>query len=404
MAARARVAPPVAGQVAQLLRAARLSAAALCVSLLSGCSALPAMDSLNPFSSSGPRMAELTPIQATATLRQAWSYQIGKAGTSVFYPAVVPGGAVFVAAADGSIARLEGGQAVWRINAGTALSAGVGSDGVTVVVGTEEGEVLAFSARDGSSLWQARVSSEVLAPPLVEGDLVVVKSGDNRVVAFNAQGVRKWLYQRPTPSLSLRSTAPMMFADRFVLTGFPAGKLVALASHNGAPVWEGTVALPKGATELDRVTDVVAPPAALGPLGCGVAFQGKLTCFDFSQNGSTVWSRDISSAAGLALDNRGVYVTDDSSAVQALSPDSGSSLWKQDKLLNRRVTAPLPVAGGYLVVADAEGVVHLLNRDDGAFAARFTTDGSPVITPPQRLGDQILIQTRQGNVYALEVQ
>lgn len=380
-----------------------LPLAALVTALLSGCSMMPSFDSLNPFASKGPKMAELTPIQATAELRQAWNYQIGKAGDAVFYPAIV-GSVVYVAAADGSIARLEDGKAVWRISAGKPLSAGVGSDGATVVVGTRTGDVLAFSAKDGAPVWQAKVSSEVLAPPLVVGDLVVVRSGDNRLFAFDAQGKRKWLYQRPTPPLSLRTTAPMVLADQFVLTGFPGGKLVALANHNGAPVWEGTVASPKGATELDRVADVVSTPATGGALGCAVAYQGRVTCFDFSQGGSTVWSRELSSAAGLSLDPRGVYVTDDSSAVQALSLESGASVWKQDKLLHRRVTAPLALGRNHLVVADVQGVVHLLNRDDGDFSARFSTDGSPINSAPQQLGSQILVQTQQGSVYALEVQ
>ncbi|MGB4466562.1 MAG: outer membrane protein assembly factor BamB [Azovibrio sp.] len=385
------------------MRTRLLPLAALLTGLLTGCSMLPSMDSLNPFASKGPKMAELGPIQPTVELRQAWSYSIGKAGEAVFYPVVV-GSAVYVAAADGSIARLEQGTAVWRIHAGKALSAGVGSDGATVVVGTRNGEVLAFSARDGAPLWQARVSSEVLAPPLVAGEMIVVRSGDNRVFAFDAQGKRKWLYQRPTPPLSLRSTAPMVLADQFVLLGFPGGKLVALANHNGAPVWEGVVAAPKGVTELDRVADVVSAPATGGAIGCAVAYQGRVTCFDFSQGGSTVWSRELSSAAGLGLDSRGVYVTDDSSAIQALSLSSGASLWKQDKLLNRRVTAPLVLGRNLLVVGDAQGVVHLLNRDDGDFAARFSTDGSPINAVPQQLGSQILVQTQQGNVYALDVQ
>ncbi len=380
-----------------------LPVAALLAGLLGGCSLMPSMDSLNPFASKGPRMAELTPIQASAELRQVWSYQIGKAGMAVFHPAVA-GNSVYVAAADGSLARLDQGQPAWRINAGKPLSAGVGSDGVMVVVGTSEGEVLAFSARDGSPLWQARVSSEVLAPPLVAGDLVVVRSGDNRVVAFDGQGKRKWLYQRPTPTLFLRSTSPMVLADQFVLGGFPGGKLVALAGHNGAPVWEGAVATPKGATELDRVADVVAAPATGGALGCAVAFQGRVTCFDFSQGGSTLWSRELSSSAGLALDARGVYVSDDDSNLHALAVDTGASLWKQDRLLHRRLSAPLVLGRNRLVVGDVQGVVHLINRDDGDFAARFTTDGSPITAPPQLLGGQILVQTRQGGVYALEVQ
>lgn len=380
-----------------------LPALVLMAGLLGGCSLMPSMDNLNPFASKGPRMAELTPIQASATLRQVWSYQIGKAGMAVFYPAIV-GHSVYVAAADGSLARLDQGQPVWRIQAGKPLSAGVGSDGVTVVVGTAAGEVLAFSARDGAPLWQARVSSEVLAPPLVVGDLVVVRSGDNRVVAFDARGQRKWLYQRPTPTLFLRSTAPMLLVEPFVLVGFPGGKLVAIASHNGAPVWEGTVATPKGATELDRLADVVAAPATAGPLGCAVAFQGRLTCFDFAQGGTTLWARELSSAAGLAVDPRGVYVSDDEGSLHALAVESGASLWKQDRLSHRRLTAPLVVNRSYLALGDVQGVVHLLRRDDGDFAARFTTDGSPIMAPPQLGNGQIVLQTRQGGVYALEVQ
>lgn len=375
----------------------------LLVAALAGCSSISLPDTLNPFASNAPKMAELTPIEASATLSQSWSYKIGKAEGFAFYPAIV-GDSVYVAAADGSLARLEGGQPQWRIKAAPALTAGVGSDGTTVVVGMRDGSVLAFSAADGSPKWQAKVSSEVLAPPLVSGDLVLVRSGDNRVFAFDQEGKRKWLYQRPTPALSLRNSAPMVEADRFILVGFPSGKLVALARNNGAPAWEGTVAFPKGATELDRVADVVAPLVTAGPLGCAVAYQGKVTCFDFSRGGTALWSRDMSSSAGLALDARGVFVTDEKGAIQAMSLDTGGSLWKQDKLFNRRVTGPLAIGRNHLAVADVQGVVHLLNRDDGAFAARFVTDGSPIIIPPQRLGSQIIVQTQQGGVYALDIQ
>lgn len=73
---------------------------------------------------------------------------------------------------------------------------------------------------------------------------------------------------------------------------------------------------------------------------CAVAFQGKVACFDIS-SGNTVWSRDMSSAVGLTLEGRHLYVTDDKGAVYALDIASGASIWKQDKLLNRGVGAPV---------------------------------------------------------------
>ena len=46
-------------------------------------------DAINPFASSGPKIAELFPIKATAEVRQAWSVSVGKAGSYVLVPAVV---------------------------------------------------------------------------------------------------------------------------------------------------------------------------------------------------------------------------------------------------------------------------------------------------------------------------
>ena len=380
-------------------RVAPIAVALGAVFLLGACSSL---DAMNPFASKGPKMAELQPFKASVEARVAWRESVGKSDLYSFTPAVV-GNAVYAASRDGTIVRLEDGKRVWRINAGLPLSGGVGADGRILVVGTAKGDVLAFDTSDGKALWSAKVSSDVLAPPAIGEGLVVVRSGDNRLIAFDAiDGKRKWTYQRSTPPLSLRSTSAPLIDGKFVLSGFPGGKLIAVSVANGAAVWEGTVALPKGATELDRVADITSQPVVSGRTICAVAFQGKVSCFDIG-SGNTLWARDMSSAVGLTIDARYLYVTDDKGAVHALDMASGASIWKQDKLLNRRVTAPLP-RRGLIVVADAQGYVHFLNRDDGAFVGRLSTDGSPVVAPLQSLDSRVLVQTSGGAVLAIEAQ
>lgn len=376
----------------------------LLVAGLSGCATIAdGIDAINPFSGSGPKMTPLAPIKDAADVRLSWSVNVGKAGAYTFTPAIVDK-SVYAAAQDGTVYKLEEGKTIWKINAGQALSAGVGANGSLVVVGTPKGDVLAFSASDGKPLWQAKVSSEVLAAPSVGEAGVAVKSGDNRVFLFDSvDGGRKWVYQRSTPTLSVRSAGAPVFADSYLFVGFPGGKLLALNLQNGAPVWEGAVALPKGATELDRVADIVAPPVIEARQVCAVAFQGKVACFDLGQNGAMIWSRDLSSAAGVALDGRYLFVTDDKGAVYALDRLSGSSLWKQDKLLNRRVSGPA-VYRGNVVVADGEGIVHFLSREDGSFVGRQKTDGTPVRAPVQQLGSGFLVQTSGGNLSAIEAQ
>lgn len=378
------------------------------IALLAGCSTISeTADKLNPFSSSAPKIkpAELAAIQPTAELRLLWQAGIGAAGEFAFTPAVV-GDSVYAAARDGSVARFDGGRQVWRISAGQTLSGGVGSDGRLVAVGTPKGEVLAFSAETGAPLWKARASSEILAAPAVgegpNGGLIVVRSGDSRLFGFEASdGKRRWVYQRSTPALSLRSHVGVLLANEAVLAGFPGGKLVAISPKNGAALWEGTVALPKGATELERMADITSPPVMAGREICAVAFQGRIACFD-QASGNVLWARDLSSSAGLDMDDRHVFVSDDKGAVHAFDRHNGASLWKQDKLFMRGLSRPV-VLGGHVAVADYQGVVHLLRGEDGAFAARFNTDGSDVQADPQRLTGGFLVQTGKGGLFALAV-
>lgn len=367
---------------------------------LAGCSTL---DKINPFAASGKqKMAELQSFTPSAEIRSQWQAKVGKAGDYVFTPAVV-GSSVYAAAQDGTLVRLDNGVQVWRISVGMPISGGVGSDGKLVAVGTPKGDLLAFDAADGKPLWKAKASSDILAAPAVGDDMVVVRSGDNRLYGYDQlDGKRKWVYQRTNPALSLRNAAPPLISDHHVFAGFPGGKLVAVSLQNGAAVWEGTVALPKGATELDRVADITSPPVIDGSEVCAVAYQGRVACFDLT-NGNLIWARDMSSAAGMAMDSRNVYISDDKGAVHALDRYRGASLWKQDKLFLRQLSAPL-VVRGLVAVADVKGVVHFLNHEDGSFAARFNTDGTPVAALPQALDHGWLFQTTGGGLFALDVQ
>ena len=87
-------------------------------------------------------------------------------------------------------------------------------------------------------------------------------------------------------------------------------------------------------------------------------------------------------------------------AVHALDRANGATVWKQDKLFMRQVSRPVALAN-HVAVGDYQGVVHLLRRDNGSFAARYNTDSSGIAAEPQRLERGFLMQTRNGGLYAL---
>lgn len=367
---------------------------------LGGCAGGFSWNPLSWFESAPTQVpAPLAPIASPIAVRTLWQASVGDGGHAAFSPAVAAG-SVFAAGGDGTVARIDErtGRQLWRVDVGSRLSGGVGTDGTLVVVGSAEGEVIALEA-SGQVRWRARVSSEVLAPPEVAGDLVVVRSADSRVFGFDARdGRRRWVYQRQTPSLAVRSPSGLAVSGGHVFAGFPGGKLVALAQSNGGLRWEGTVSLPRGTTELERMSDVSGRPWVGERNACAVAHQGRAACFDLA-NGTVLWAREISSSAGLAVDARYVFVSEDRGAVSALDRTTGTSVWRQDKLQYRRLSAPLPLAQE-VVVGDVEGYLHLLSREDGAFAGRVATDGTPIRGAPVRIEGGFVVQTRGGGLYA----
>jgi outer membrane protein assembly factor BamB len=389
-----------------ITRHASLAAALAAALLVSGCSTLsswiPSIPAPSfgwlPWVGSSKKLGPLPEFKAAATPQPVWQASLGK-GSPGLAPDVAAG-VVYAAASDGTVQRVDAvsGKVAWSIGAGKRLSAGAGADANLVAVGTDKGEVLAFDA-DGKPRWQARVSSEVVSPPKVAEGVVVVWSGDGRVFGLNAEdGKTRWVYQRANPPLTVRNFAGGTVSRGGLFVGTPGGKLVALALATGNVAWEGNVATPKGATELERIADITSLPVVEERQVCAVAFQGRVACFELIR-GTLNWSRDISSLDGMVADNRYLYVTDDRGAVHALDKATGASAWKQDKLAARRIGGP-QLVGDYVGVVDGEGYLHLIDRNDGNLVGRAATDGTPATSQPVAAGTDIVWQSSGGTLYA----
>jgi outer membrane protein assembly factor BamB len=107
----------------------------------------------------------------------------------------------------------------------------------------------------------------------------------------------------------------------------------------------------------------------------------------------------VSSLEGIVVDRNRLYVSDDRGAVQAMDKTTGSSAWKQDKLATRRPGGP-QLVGDHVAVVDAEGYLHVLDRNDGSLIGRIATDGSPATAQPASSGANIVWQSGNGTLYA----
>ena len=372
------------------------------MALMAGCSTL---SSLNPFASKnkGNEPAPLVELKGSMAVRTAWKLDIGKGMDYMFSPVVVDN-TVLVAGAEGAIARVESasGRQVWRIKAESPLTSGVGTDGTMIAVGGAKGVVLTYDM-DGKPLWRAQASSEVLSAPVVGQGMVVVRSIDNRIVGLDAKtGEKKWTVQRVLPPLTLRNAPGMIVSGKDVIVAQPGGKLLALNLLTGAPRWEVAVGETRGATELERVTDIGGMPVLFEQDVCAASYQGRVGCFDVG-TGNARWTKQLSSEVGVAVDQRFVFAIDDKGAISAFARESGTSAWKNDKLGYRRISSPVSY-GRAVAVGDYQGFVHFMSREDGAFLARAATDGSAITSTPVVAGANLIFQTQSGTVTAIAVE
>jgi len=247
--------------------------------------------------------------------------------------------AIYAASAAGKIIRFDPvtGDEVWSTDTKHRLSGGIGVGEGLILVGTFKGKILAYDA-NGNQLWESTVTSEVLSPPKIYDGVVVVRTGEGRIFGLDAvDGKRKWIYQDSIPSLTVRNFAGVLVKGGGVFVGFPGGKLVAIKIDDGKIAWEAAVSKPKGVTELERITDVTSLPVADDRQICAVAYKGRLSCFEV-MTGNPIWMREVSSSAGLTMDNKYVYVSEDDGAVVAYDKNNGTLIWKK-KIIKKKVVA-----------------------------------------------------------------
>jgi outer membrane protein assembly factor BamB len=351
-------------------------------------------------SSKTEKPAELVRIKSPLPIQIAWRVKVGDGRRTFLQPAVLEN-AIYAASSKGDLVRINpsDGKEVWRIRAPNPLGAGVGSDGFVVAVAGQRGEIFTYSA-EGKLVWQGQVPSDVVTPPLVGHGLVIVRSTDQGVTAFEAQsGHKKWAFKRQTPSLALRAPTELEFSGDSVIVGFPGGRLVDIALGNGAARWDSAVSEPKGANEVERLADVLGTIGLQGNQVCAASYQGRIACFD-AASGDQQWARDMPAGAGVAIDGEQLLGVDSGSTIRAFARTGGSARWSSKLLEHRGLTSPASV-GKWVAVGDREGYVHLLSAADGSLVGRAELDGSPIIAQPHEVGGGVLVQSQRGYVALL---
>lgn len=415
--------PPMSKRATVLRRSAALLLGAVLVSGCSWFSWLPFVGGGDDESKLEP--ADLVRFDEEVRLRREWSAGVGDGLGKKFLrmPPAVAADRIFAADAYGLVEARDrfSGKRLWRSRIGdnpygffswlnifdrrdpSYVSGGVGLAHGYVLMGTTRGEVVALSAADGEEVWRAEVGSEVLASPVGGADLVFVQTIDGRLLALERDdGSIRWSFDNQVPVLTLRGTATPVYQGGVVYAGFANGMVAAVRAETGEPIWQHRVMLPEGRSELERMVDVDSTPVVSGGVVYAVAYQGRLKALR-ANDGSLLWEKEISSHLDLAEGYGQIYVVNEDDEIIAIDQRTAEEVWRQEGLFRRDLSSPIAFSN-YLVVADADGYVHMLAQSDGRFVGRRKVDGKGVRSKPVNASELFYVLGNSGALRALEAE
>ncbi|RPH28316.1 outer membrane protein assembly factor BamB [Buttiauxella warmboldiae] len=381
----------------------------LSLTLLSGCSLFSGEEDV-------VKMSPLPTVENQFEPEKSWSTSVGS-GIGDFYSNLHPAwldGNIYAADRRGTVKAVnaDDGKEIWSVdlsektnfyssNLPAQLSGGVTVDGAHVYVGSEKAQLYALNTSDGSIAWQSKAAGEVLSRPVVSDGLVLVHTSNGQLQAFDeADGAVKWTVNLDMPALSLRGESAPAVAFGAAIVGGDNGRVSAVLMKQGQMIWQQRISQATGATEIDRLSDVDTTPVIVNGVVYALAYNGNLTALDL-RSGQVMWKRELGSVNDFIVDANRIFLVDQNDRVVALNADGGVTLWTQSDLLHRNLTSPV-LYNGYLVVGDSEGYMHWINADDGRFVAQQKVDSSGFQTEPVVASDKLLIQAKDGTLYALK--
>ena len=339
-------------------------------------------------------------------LERLWKRSIGEGdlGLNLELSSFIHDGLVYSIDGTGYLSVLDpaDGKIRWDKELDIKVSGGLGGDAKHLYFNTFEGEIIAIDRQTANEVWRARLSSEAISKPASNGNLVAVQTVDGKLFTFGASdGNLRWRYDSIGPLLSLRGTPSPIISQRYTITSFANGEMLAFDNQGGEVYWKAILATPVGRTELERLVDPDGQAVIDGDTLYTIAYQGKLVALDVI-TGTEKWAKSYSSFNSLAFGFGRLFVTTADGEVLAINPKNGSEIWRNDDFKYRRLSSPF-VYQQALAFADMDGYLHFLDFSKGKQLARKLPDSDGVMGEFLSYDDQLLVTTRSGHLVAYKL-
>lgn len=364
------------------------------IPILSGCSFFQDQDEEN-------LPAKLVAYKDNLDLKQLWKTKVGK-GSELLHLSLFPSGnddKVFMASHNGNVAAYDPltGKVFWKVNLEIDLTSGPAYGEERVIVYGKDGELICLRAEDGSEVWRTHIKGESVAVPLVADNNVVIHTIDGQIRSFSIfDGSERWAVTQDMPALTLRGSSTPIVLGNNVIAGFDNGRMMSIDIEAGMVIWESMLSPASGRSDLDRLSDIDGVIKNVGQDIYAVGYQSQLASIA-AESGQLIWSKELSSEAGVEIDDNYIYAVTDEGDLVGMSRKDGTEIWRKKVLLRREVTAPTKYKST-IVVGDFEGYVHFFDHETGELVSRRRVGKGAISGSPVVIGDYLYVQNESSEV------
>jgi len=345
--------------------------------------------------------AELVKYDEKIKIQQIWKTKIGK-GSEFLHLSLTPSGnsdRIFAASYDGKVTAKKpaNGQKLWDVNLKTELTSGPVFGEARVVVIGKNGELICLRSNDGSEVWRVNINSESIASPLIKDNAVMVATIDGQLRSYSIfDGAERWMVDQDMPALTLRGSSAPISVGNNVVAGFDNGRLLSIDIATGVVDWETMLSPPTGKSDLERLTDIDGAIKSLGQDIYAAGYQSQIASIA-AESGQILWAKELSSNAGIALDDEYIYAVTDTGNVIGMMLKDGSEIWRKNILLRREVSAPIKYKST-IVVGDLEGYLHFFDHKTGELLSRKRVGKGAISGSPIVIDNYLIVQNESSEM------
>lgn len=306
------------------------------------------------------------------------------------------------------------GQKIWahQLEVASDLKASAFGGGVSYSEGrlyatNGVGEVVAMDANTGSEIWKVKPAGPLRGAPTIAFGTVFVMTQDNQIHALDAtDGTPLWQESGSTAPAGVFGVAAPAAGQGTVVAGYSTGELVAYRYENGRTLWSDALSRTSISTEVGTLTDVDADPIIDAGRVYALGQGGRMAAYELV-TGQRLWELNLAGISTPAVAGEWIFTLTDDARLLAIARSTGRvrwitqlSEWKNAKKRKGQIFWTGPVlAGNHLWVVNSRGKLYTVDVGSGA-ASEYADLGSSVSLPPVVANRMLYVLNDDGKIVA----